>query len=108
MNLIANLAAELKLALTNPWVFFGFLGQFLFFTRWIVQWVASEKKKRSYIPVSFWYISLISGIILLTYAIHRLDPVFILGQTVGLANYARNIMLIRSTKSLDADSDIPA
>lgn len=91
--------SEVTEALTNPWVFFGFVGQFLFFTRWIVQWVASEKAKRSYIPISFWYISLSSGFILLIYAIHRVDPVFILGQGVGLANYTRNIMLIRAEKS---------
>lgn len=99
MNTLANMATELKQTLTNPWVFFGLLGQLLFFTRWIVQWVASEKAKRSYIPVSFWYISLISGIILLIYAIHRLDPVFVLGQAVGIANYTRNIMLIRAEKA---------
>ena len=96
----------LKQAFTNPWVFFGFLGQFLFFTRWIVTWVASERAKRSHIPISFWYISLTSGVILLTYAIHRLDPVFILGQAVGIANYARNIMLIRAEKaSADVSAD---
>ena len=99
---------EFKTAFTNPWVFFGLLGQFLFFTRWIVQWVVSEKAKKSHIPVSFWYISLVSGLILLSYACHRLDPVFILGQTVGIANYARNLMLIRAEKALHEQTDCPA
>lgn len=86
---------ELDNLFGNPWLLFGFLGQFLFFTRWIVQWIASERAKKSYIPISFWYLSLTSGLILLSYAIHRMDPVFILGQAVGVANYSRNIILIR-------------
>lgn len=60
-----------------------------------MQWLSSERARRSVIPVQFWYLSLCGGITLLAYALHRLDPVFILGQTMGLAIYLRNIALIR-------------
>jgi lipid-A-disaccharide synthase-like uncharacterized protein len=79
----------------NPWVLFGLLGQILFFSRWIVQWVASETRKESYVPLSFWVLSLAGGLILLVYAFQRREPVFLVGQAVGVANYARNILLIR-------------
>ena len=77
------------------WLTFGFLGQAAFFMRFFVQWLASEKAKKSTVPVSFWYFSVIGGIILLAYAIHQKDPVFILGQSTGLLIYLRNLMLIR-------------
>ena len=76
------------------WVAFGLGGQLLFGSRFIVQWIASERKKQSHIPIQFWYLSLCGGIVTATYAIHRGDPVFILGQTAGLVVYARNLMLI--------------
>jgi hypothetical protein len=62
------------------WLAIGFLGQGLFFMRFFVQWLASERKGKSHIPISFWYFSLGGSMILLTYAIYRLDPVFICGQ----------------------------
>ena len=76
------------------WLIFGFFGQALFAARFLVQWICSEKKKKSYIPVAFWYFSLAGGAVLLMYAIHRKDPVFILGQGFGLIVYIRNLMLI--------------
>ena len=76
------------------WIGIGFAGQFLFFSRFLVQWIASEKEKKSVVPVSFWYFSLIGGTILLVYAIHRRDPVFILGQSLGLFVYIRNLWFI--------------
>ena len=76
------------------WVIIGFTGQGLFFSRWLVQWVRSERVRESTIPLSFWYLSLIGGLITLTYAIYRRDPVFITGQTVGNLVYLRNLMLI--------------
>ena len=76
------------------WVAFGLAGQMLFGSRFIVQWLASEKKKQSYIPVHFWYLSLCGGIVTAIYAIHRRDPVFIIGQSAGLIVYIRNLMLI--------------
>jgi len=78
----------------NPWAVVGFAGQVLFFSRWIVQWIASEKKKESHVPVAFWYISFGGGLTLLVYAIKIQDPVFVVGQVIGIANYARNIFLI--------------
>ena len=65
------------------WLLFGFIGQAMFTMRFIVQWIASEKKKESVIPVSFWYFSLAGGLIVLFYAIHRMDPVFILAYLPG-------------------------
>jgi len=76
------------------WLFIGFFAQALFFSRWIVQWFATEKKKKSTIPISFWYLSLCGGIMLLAYAIYRKDPVFILGQTTGAIIYTRNLYYI--------------
>src|SRR2546422_10000804 len=76
------------------WLVIGFGGQGLFFARWIVQWFRSERERESTIPLSFWYLSLIGGLITLTYAIYRRDPVFITGQAVGSLVYLRNLMLI--------------
>jgi lipid-A-disaccharide synthase-like uncharacterized protein len=82
------------LTAVDIWVTIGFLGQTLFFMRFLVQWIASEKEGRSIVPEIFWYFSLGGGIILLAYAVYRQDPVFILGQGVGLFVYIRNIMLV--------------
>ena len=76
------------------WITFGLLGQGVFFMRWVVQWVASEKSAQSRVPIAFWYMSLIGGLITLVYAIHIKDPVFILGQSIGAFVYIRNLMLI--------------
>ncbi len=79
------------------WVGIGFFGQALFFGRWVIQWIVSEKKSQSEVPISFWYMSLIGGLITLAYAIYRLDPVFIAGQSVGSVVYIRNLMFIYRT-----------
>jgi len=76
------------------WIAIGFLGQGLFFGRWIIQWLASERSASSKVPVAFWYMSLIGGLITLAYAIYRKDPVFIAGQSIGSVMYIRNLMLI--------------
>ena len=76
------------------WLGIGFFGQGLFFMRWVVKWISSEKKKKSEIPILFWYFSLIGGLITLIYAIYRVDPVFILAQSFGLIVYLRNIYFI--------------
>jgi lipid-A-disaccharide synthase-like uncharacterized protein len=78
------------------WIIIGFTGQALFSARFIVQWLASERVKRSIIPTAFWYFSLAGGVTLLAYAIHKQDPVFIAGQGLGLIVYLRNLYLIRS------------
>lgn len=73
----------------------GFFGQGLFSCRFLVQWIASERRKASIVPVAFWWFSLAGGTVLLAYAIHRRDPVFITGQTTGFLIYARNLWLLR-------------
>jgi lipid-A-disaccharide synthase-like uncharacterized protein len=80
------------------WLALGFFAQCLFFSRFLVQWAVSEKKGVSTIPVSFWYLSLLGSLLLLSYAIHILDPVFILGQVFGFFVYTRNLMLIFKMK----------
>lgn len=77
------------------WVGVGLFGQALFSARFIVQWIASERRKQSVVPREFWYLSLAGALITLSYAIYRLDPVFILGYAPGLFVYARNIYFIR-------------
>jgi lipid-A-disaccharide synthase-like uncharacterized protein len=76
------------------WLGIGFFGQALFFMRFLVQWVASEIKKRSIIPLAFWYFSFFGGLTLLAYAIYRRDPVFIIGQSTGSIIYIRNMQLV--------------
>lgn len=83
---------------TTAWLAIGFLGQGLFSARFIVQWLVSEKRRESVTPVAFWYFSLAGGVILLSYAIHRRDTVFIIGQASGLLVYVRNLMLILRAK----------
>ena len=80
------------------WLVVGFGGQIFFFLRFLIQWIASEKKGKSVIPVYFWYFSLIGGLTLLIYAIHIKDPVFIAGQGMGSFIYIRNLMLIYKNK----------
>ncbi|MEM6974260.1 MAG: lipid-A-disaccharide synthase N-terminal domain-containing protein [Pseudomonadota bacterium] len=76
----------------------GLGGQFLFMSRFLVQWIASEREKRSVIPVAFWWLSIGGAGVLLAYAIWRADPVFILGQSLGFFIYARNLWLIHAEK----------
>lgn len=76
------------------WVGIGFFGQAMFSMRFLVQWIASEKRKQSVVPLAFWYFSIAGGLILFSYALYRLDPVFILGQGLGLFIYGRNLWLI--------------
>ncbi len=77
------------------WLVFGLLGNAAFATRWLLQWYASERAARSVMPVGFWYLSVAGAVILLTYAIHRQDPVFILASLPNTLVYVRNIALNR-------------
>ena len=77
----------------------GFTGQFLFASRFIYQWIYSERIGRSEIPIIFWYLSIFGGIGLLTYAIYRQDPVIITGQSFGIFIYIRNLILIYKKKN---------
>lgn len=88
--------------LANPMGMVGMLGQVLFFSRFLVQWIDSEKKGKSTVPISFWWFSIGGGSLLLWYAIWRKDPVITLGQLVGLFVYTRNLMLIHRPKPAPA------
>ncbi|HZH26232.1 MAG TPA: lipid-A-disaccharide synthase N-terminal domain-containing protein [Azospirillaceae bacterium] len=92
------------------WIGVGFGGQLLFSARFLLQWIVSERAKRSVVPELFWYFSLAGGVTLFAYAIHRQDPVFTLGQGMGLFIYIRNIWLIRQekkTKRAGTSPDFP-
>lgn len=78
-----------------PWYVLGFAGQILFGSRFVVQWMASERRRRVVIPLAFWYLSLAGGLVLLAYAVHKRDPVFAFGQLSGLVIYVRNLALHR-------------
>ncbi|MGV6849763.1 MAG: lipid-A-disaccharide synthase N-terminal domain-containing protein [Marinibacterium sp.] len=82
------------------WVAVGLAGQVMFTMRFLLQWIASERVKRSVVPEAFWWFSMAGGLILLAYAIHRRDPVFILGQSTGIFIYARNLWLLRAEKRI--------
>ena len=81
------------------WLCIGFLGQALFSTRFLCQWIASERQKKSVIPLSFWFLSILGSLLLLIYAIKIKDPVFILGQSMGCIVYLRNLRLIYKKES---------
>lgn len=76
------------------WLAIGFAGQLLFSSRFVIQWIASERSGRSVVPLAFWWFSLAGGVTLLAYALWREDPVFAIGQASGLLIYARNLVLI--------------
>ena len=78
------------------WIVIGFIGQGLFSARFIVQWFVSERARRSIIPTAFWHFSLAGGVVLFSYAIHKRDPVFMVGQGMGLIVYLRNLYLLRT------------
>ena len=82
------------------WLGIGLGGQALFSARFLVQWIASEKKKQSVVPTPFWYFSIVGGLSLLAYAIYRHDPVFIIGQGAGLFVYARNLWFIHKSPAV--------
>ena len=91
------------------WLGLGFSAQVLFSARFFVQWIVSERAGKSVIPVMFWFLSIAGSCLLLIYAIHRLDPVFILGQSTGTLIYMRNLYLIyREKKSLRVDAKAAA
>ncbi len=78
----------------DAWVVLGFVAQGLFTTRFLVQWIASERARKSVIPVAFWFFSIGGGLLLLVYALYRKDPVFIAGQAFGLVVYVRNLYFV--------------
>jgi lipid-A-disaccharide synthase-like uncharacterized protein len=89
-----TLPAYLNPASWSAWTALGFAGQGLFFSRFALQWLASERRGASHVPVAFWWLSLLGSLLTLAYAIHRRDPVFVLGQAFGWVVYSRNLALI--------------
>ena len=87
----------------TSWLIIGFLGQALFSARFLIQWLASERAKQSVMPVLFWYFSIFGGTTLFIYAIHKQDPVFIVGQGSGLLIYARNLYFVLRAKKTYLD-----
>ncbi len=77
----------------NIWLTVGLIGQMIFSARFVVQWIHSERHRRSSMPMSFWYLSIVGAVILLCYAVYMHDPVFIIGQAGGLLIYSRNLQL---------------
>lgn len=94
--------------MTVFWMTIGFLGQLLFSLRFLVQWLTSERRRESVVPLAFWYLSLAGGTVLLTYAIWRRDPVFITGQAAGLLVYVRNLWLIHRPRRRNIEVDVAA
>ena len=95
MNYLLNILGLNNLSFSEfLWVSFGTLGQLIFFSRWIIQWLSSEKYKSSIIPVAFWWCSLFGGIITLIYAHHIGSFPFMLAQAIGIVVYFRNLLLI--------------
>lgn len=86
---------------STPWYWWviGFGGQIVFASRFWVQWIASERARQSVMPLAFWWLSIVGGLLSLAYAVYRLDPVFILGQATGTLIYARNLALIRQARA---------
>ena len=89
----------------DSWLMLGFLGQTLFFSRFLVQWVAAERRGESVVPTAFWYLSIAGGLLLLSYAIYKRDPVFIAGQAIGALVYTRNLMLIHKKRRTPVSPD---
>jgi len=84
------------------WLVAGFGGQALFMARFLLQWLASERARRSVFPIGFWYLSILGALVLLAYALHRRDPVFVAGQVLGVGVYLRNLQLIRGERARNA------
>ena len=81
------------------WSVIGFVGLILFSLRFVIQWMMSERRGQSYIPIAFWYFSIFGGATLLAYAFHQEDPVFILGQGGGLLIYLRNLQMVNRERA---------
>ena len=96
-DLLSSLASYLHdvfVIKLDGWVVLGFVAQAFFTMRFVVQWIASERARKSVMPVAFWFFSIGGGVLLLVYALYRKDPVFIAGQSLGLVVYARNLYFI--------------
>ena len=93
-NTLAHYLNDVFVIKFDGWVILGFVAQALFTMRFVVQWIASERARKSVMPVAFWFFSIGGGVLLLVYALYRRDPVFIAGQALGLVVYIRNLYFI--------------
>lgn len=80
------------------WLIVGFIGQLCFFTRFLIQYIVSERKKKSTIPIAFWYLSITGALLVFSYAVYRRDPVFITGSVLGLFVYSRNLFFVHKAR----------
>ena len=94
MTSLLNYLHDVFVVKFDAWVLLGFVAQFFFTMRFVVQWIASERARKSVMPVAFWFFSVGGGALLLVYALYRRDPVFIAGQALGLVVYLRNVYFI--------------
>ncbi|MBB6729950.1 lipid-A-disaccharide synthase N-terminal domain-containing protein [Cohnella zeiphila] len=85
------------------WIVFGMIGQVMFTGRFVIQWIASERAKKSVVTRSFWLFSILGSSMLSVYAIYRRDPVFIIGQTPGIFIYFRNLVIMRNEEKRRAE-----
>lgn len=97
-----NISLRHLLGSHDLWILFGFLAQFVFFTRFAVQWYVSEKSGKSVVPMSFWYISIAGTVLIIVYSYHINDVVFFVANVLSLGIYARNIALARRAVMPDA------
>lgn len=91
----------------SPWFWFGMTAQFVFFMRFVVQWIASERSHRSTVPIAFWYLSVIGSLALFVYAAQQRDPVIMAGQSLACLIYVRNLMLISDFKRRRRQAGLP-
>ncbi len=103
-SMISSVLEDIK-TIGYFWVIFGLFAQFLFFLRFFIQWISSEKAKKVVIPLAFWYLSIGGNLLILVYAIHRRDPVFILAGILSQFIYTRNLILFyRDKKNITNNS----
>jgi lipid-A-disaccharide synthase-like uncharacterized protein len=100
-------ADELLQKFRDPWVWFGFAAQGLFFFRFFWQWLVSEFRRRSTIPKAFWYFSIAGAVCTFIYAAQRREPVFMLPQLLAIVFYTRNLMLIRGEAARRRRAGLP-
>jgi lipid-A-disaccharide synthase-like uncharacterized protein len=107
--LVALSAGEmLRRLVPTQWDIVGYVGQMLFFSRFLFQWLASERRGHSYIPVYFWWLSISGAVITVIYLLWTKDPPIpiLLGQAVGLTAYTRNLVLIRKHRRLSRIAEV--
>ena len=92
-----NQAHTARISRLDPagiWYVVGFVGQFIFMMRFVVQWIATERKKQVVVPLAFWYLSLVGSLITIVYAVYRKDPVFTAAFCLNILIYMRNLYFI--------------